>query len=590
MMKQHRSAFLVTKSMKQYLVASVIGMAVFNMNAMIDEILMGNFLGLEALAAINLCMPVVCSIAALGTLLSGGAVLISATALGEMNRKRVNDVFTISSVAQWIVCLVLLVTAGPLSGILAGLVSSVEELTPLCEKYIRVLLMGSAVLLYANSFASFVDVCGYPKKVTVIMSLSVVANILMDILFVKVLGMDIGGAAWASVAGSFVSILGLLVFTLRKKNLLKLTFPVERPFVQLGEIVVKSIAQVIGVVATMMLQLICNIYVQNAQGKNGLVILSIGYSILGVSSMVAGGMSSAFTAIGGLMVGQKDYKGLRYLFRRGMLICLTAGIGFLLISLLVPRPLAGLFGANTEELQTMAARDLPLICSFILCITVLLPCSEHFEVMGRLALSSMLSLSVIASILISCLVVSAALPKDQIWLIFPMACILCMLALFGSAFVIKLAAGNKVTFPDLIPDEETDVRKLDLSVPCTREGYEAGMRELWDWLYESKHSELTPRIAHCVEELLLNTIRHSGGDASHDIDLLLREEAGEVTALLKDDGAPFNTSVCLSPNKTYGLMLAHHFCPGIEYNYSFGQNMTLMKWQAEENDPADKDA
>ena len=244
-MKQKRSSFLVTKSLRQYLTAAIIAMAVVTLNTMLDGILMGNFLGPEALAAINLCMPVVNVITTLSVLLSAGGVLIAANALGEMDRNRMYEVFTISSFAQWILGLVLLLVSGPLSNMLGRLVNNGGELAPLCEKYIRVLLIGSAVLMYANGFSSFLNVCGYPQAISVIMSLSVAVNILLDVLLVRVIGMDISGAAWASVAGNLVSVIGLIVFTLHKKNMLKLTFSVKKPLSQLGKIIARSVAQTI---------------------------------------------------------------------------------------------------------------------------------------------------------------------------------------------------------------------------------------------------------------------------------------------------------------------------------------------------------
>lgn len=581
-MKKRRSPYLVTKSMKQYLLASIITMAVFNLNTLVDGILMGNFLGPDALSAINLCLPVTNSITALGILFSTGAVLISANALGQMDRSRMNEVFTLASIAQWIAGLLLLCVSAPLSGVLAGLVSGGGELAPLCEKYIRALLAGSAVLMYANTFSSFVEVNGYPKTVTVIMSLSVLVNLLLDVLLVGVLGVDISGPAWASVAGSMVSVTCLIVFAARKKGMLKLSFHIEKPLVKLGEIIAKSVPQMISVISLTVLQLICNFFIQMAQGKSGIFVLSVGYNILGLSSMVCSGMASAFMAIGGSMMGQKDYQGLRYLYRRGMIICILTSLAFLLLSLLISRPLAALFGADSEELLVLAVHGVPLICTYILAISVVIPCSIHFQVIGRFTLSSVASLSIIASVLVSFLLISGALPDERIWLAFPLASILCLLTVFAGAGLVKRSAGNNVTFPDLIPDTEPEIQKLDLSVACTEEAYRNGMQELWCWLRESNYGTLNMKIAHSVEELLLNCIQHSGGDAKHDIDVLIRGDREEVTVLLKDDGVPFNTSASLAGNKTYGLMMAQHFCKNIEYNYSFGQNMTMLKWSLTE--------
>ena len=77
---RRRKAYLVSKSLRQYLLASVITMAVANLNLMTDSILMGNFLGPDALAAINLCLPVINLI----------------TALGQMDKRRATAVSSLS--------------------------------------------------------------------------------------------------------------------------------------------------------------------------------------------------------------------------------------------------------------------------------------------------------------------------------------------------------------------------------------------------------------------------------------------------------------------------------------------------------------
>lgn len=583
-MAQRRKAYLVSGSLKQYLFASVITMAVTNLNLMIDGILMGNFLGPEALAAINLCLPVLNVIVALGMLMSAGAVLIMANALGQMDRERVNEVFTLSSFAQWVVGLALLCLAKPLSGALSAFVCAEDALVPLCGKYIFVMLLGSVATMYFNSFSSFLQVSGYPKAVTVIVSLSVVVNLLMDTLLVKVLGTDIGGAALASVISGAAGILGFAVYSARKNGILRLQLPVGKPFAKLGEIVAKGIPRVIGIVSVILLQFICNTFVQKALGADGVFVLSIGFSLLGVGTMLANGLSSAFTAIGGSMMGQSDYQGLRFLFRRGMVICLLAGIGFELVSLILPRPLAALFGADTKELADLAARGIPMITTFILGITIQTPYSMHFQVLGRFTFSSVSNFSVLGSVLVSFLLVSALFPNDWIWLAFPLCCILALLILFVGICAVKAACGKRVTFPDLIPSHEPEVRKLDLSVACTREAFLDAMRELWDFLEKNGCGKLSFRVAHCAEELLLNTVMHSGGDESHYIDVLVRETDEELIVLLKDDGIPFNTSVCLSEGKSNGLVMAHHFCDSIQYSYLFGQNMTMMKWQLKQDE------
>ena len=581
-MKQQRRSYLITRSLKKYLLASIITMAVANLNTMIDGILMGNILGPRALSAINLCLPVINAILALDTLLAAGAVMVAARALGQMDRKRLYEVFTLSSLSVWAAGILLLCTSAPLSRALSRLLSGEETLVPLCEKYIRVLLSGSIVIMYANSLSMFLDVCGHPKTVTAGMSLSVIVNILLDCVLVKLIGMDIGGAGWATVAGSTASTLFLSLFTIRKKELLRLSFRLKGLFRRLGEIVAKGVAQMIGMIAVTVLQIICNTFIQNAQGENGMFVLSVGYSLLGISSMVASGMCTAFTAIGGVLMGQKDHQGLRILFRQGMTVCLLTGVFFMLISILLPAPLASLFGADTEELLELAAASIPLIGTFMLAVAILLPFSTHYQVLGRFTLSSVTNLSIIAAVLVSCLTVSGLMPKERIWLAFPLSCVLGLLTLGIAAFVSRAFSGENVSFPDLIPRTEDPLERFDLSVACTQNGFEEGMERLWAYLEQSIPKKTAGRVGHCVEELLLNIVLYSGGDGSRYVDILILKDGDGVTALLRDNGTPFDTSSCAAGSKKNGLRMAHHFCPRIEYSYTFGQNMTLMKWPPEE--------
>lgn len=576
-MTQQRKPYLVTKSLRNYLFAAILSMAVGNINLLIDGILMGQFLGPDELAAINLSLPVVNSIHALSILLSVGGVMIAARALGKMNRKRLYEVFTISIFAVLTVGLLILIFSKPLSGFTAHLITSDKSLVSLCEKYVYILMLGGIPIMCTDVLSAYLNVTGHPKVVTVGTCMSVFVNISMDVLLVKVFRMDIGGSALATVLGNIARLVFFVLFILRKKDLLKFTFRISNPFRDLGEIISKSIAETVAVFAVVALQVICSGFVQASLGAPGMFVLSIGYSILGLSLMASDGMSTTFTAIGGNMMGQKDYQGLRFLFRRGILICFLAGLMFFFVGLLFPGPLATLFGADTEALKELSSRGIPFITTFILALTVMTPVSTHLQVLGHFALSTAANIMQLVSIFVSCLLVGKLLPPEDIWYAFPLACALCLLSTFVLCIIGKLFSRIPVNFPSLIPVDDPESKHFELSVACTEDALHEATEELWMYLDDNSFGKLSPRVAHSVEELLVNTIQHSG-DATHYIDILIGADSNELTVLLKDDGAPFDTSSCPSAKKKNGLKIAHHYCGSISYSYTFGQNMTLMTW------------
>lgn len=578
-MAQQRKSYLVSNSLKKYILASIITTAVLNLNTMIDGMLMGNFLGPDALAAVNLCMPIVNGMLALNTLFSSGGVMMAARAVGRMDKDQVYRIFSLCSGAVWLISLILLCLSGPVSGLLADAVCVGDKLVPLCQEYIRVLMMGGLMLLYSNTLSMFIDVSGYPRIVTFGMSMSVVVNVLMDTLLVKVLKMDIGGAALASILGNLTSMVILGAAVIRKKNMLRLTPNALKSLKLLPEAVGKSIPAVVGMVAVIILQMSCNNNIQGPLGADGMFVLSVGYSLLGISSMVAMGMNTAFTAIGGMLMGQHDYMGVRILFKRGMSICVSTGVFFLLLSCLIPRPLAGLFGAQEEELFVLASKGIPMIGTFILAMTVLLPISTHYQVIGRFTLATMISLSTIVSAMLSFFTVRKLAAPENVWYAFPMACGLCLLFLALTSTAVKYTSKRKVSLLNLIPVTVDQPTRYDLSVACTEKGIATGMEELWNYLSRNGMDKLADKVSHTVEELLLNIVREPENNDRQFIDVLIRKEADELVALIKDAGTPFDTASVSESDARMEMKVAHHFCKNITYSYTFGQNITSMTWK-----------
>ena len=160
------------------MIAAIMTMAAINLNSIINGILMGNLLGADAFSSINVAMPAVTCISAIGALLAQGPANRIAQYLGAMDNNRANQVFTVSFCSMLIVCLTLsaIVAATDFSAFVVGLMSVDAELLPLVMKYIGVLMAGCMVLVFQNGLSLLVDVMGRPRVVTVGMTAGMVAD------------------------------------------------------------------------------------------------------------------------------------------------------------------------------------------------------------------------------------------------------------------------------------------------------------------------------------------------------------------------------------------------------------------------------
>ena len=117
---ESRNSYLINRSLRKFLTASITTMAVMNINGVVDSILMGQLIGPQAVAAIQNVVPVLGLISAITFLLSAGAAIITAKALGSRNFDEASSSMTVSISS----CLAFGLIISLLSGVLSPGISS----------------------------------------------------------------------------------------------------------------------------------------------------------------------------------------------------------------------------------------------------------------------------------------------------------------------------------------------------------------------------------------------------------------------------------------------------------------------------------
>ena len=559
------------------MIAAIMTMAAMNLNSIINGILMGNLLGADAFSSINVAMPAVTCISAIGALLAQGPANRIAQYLGAMDNNRANQVFTVSFCSMLIVCLTLsaIVAATDFSAFVVGLMSVDAELLPLVMKYIGVLMAGCMVLVFQNGLSLLVDVMGRPRVVTVGMTAGMVADAAFAVSSVKVLHMDIAGAAYAALVGALVCDLVLLIYIFRHSRMKLCRCPNWWEDLRTG--IAYSLPSLVGTISVVALMLVCNKYIMANQGANGMFVMSIGYSIISVGSMISNGVGMSYTAIGGMMIGQGDYRGVRLLFARGMFVTLLAPICFNLGGLF-SRDLASLFGANTPELIELTGHALPMICVMLFSLGIVSSLTFLHVALGHRVISSVNSLMALATIAVSFMFLDDMLPPDQIWWAFPLATALSLLIILSDTMAVSVRSQGKVQPVSLIPRDNPERKMLDISVECTAKEEVAAMDALIKFLRENGARDWENSVVHCLDELMLNIVNHSGRGSGSYMDLSVMLQEDKIAAYLRSEGKPFDPLQVKKDDRKIGMTLLFHYCSHLEYRYSYGQNIVLASW------------
>tara|TARA_B100000767_G_scaffold235464_1_gene228743 strand:- start:13839 stop:15176 length:1338 start_codon:yes stop_codon:yes gene_type:complete len=209
--------------LKQSVPASI-GILVMSLNILIDTIFVGQWIGTNAIAAINVVLPVSFFIAALGMSIGMGGGSIISRALGSNNKVKANKTFGNQ------LTLTLFFT---LSFMTLGLVF-IESIIPLfggkgalfapAKIYYTIVLYGVPILGLAMMGNNTIRSEGKPKYAMYAMMLPSISNLILDYLFIYVFNWGMEGAAWATTMSYGICTTYILFFFISGKSDLFLKF------------------------------------------------------------------------------------------------------------------------------------------------------------------------------------------------------------------------------------------------------------------------------------------------------------------------------------------------------------------------------
>ncbi|WP_026662916.1 MATE family efflux transporter [Butyrivibrio proteoclasticus] len=576
-MEQKRNSYLVSSSMKKFLTASIAAMLIQNVNAIVDGILMGRFLGTEAFSAVNLCLPVVGLLTTIAMLFYTGANVLASVALGAREEKRANSIYTVSMSSVGILSVVVTITAILGVNLVTAVICREEALRGYTRDYLFVYFAGTAVIMLVSALLGFGNVGGKPKLVTRASLTNVITNIVCDVLYVKILGMGIKGAALATITGAFLSAIIVIADWKVKGSPFKFCRVGSETIPILKEIVHYGVSVTSQTFAIVIYSYVCAILAQVFCGVYGAFVGSLLAQATSLGQGVSGGMGKAFNAIGGMLKGQKDDAGVLMLYKKGMKVAVLVAVAFVAVFMILARPYAMLMGAENEELLRYSVKSLRMALPFIIPVSFVWIIPNIYALGGQLSILPIISISqpVLTGLgLIAC---GSLISNDYMWIGYPISAVLIFLLVVFLSERVRKKSDEKLGFISLLPVPDKRPNVYDISVPCDKDGLIDTLREL-NTFFEGQDidKKLGMRVRLCIEEMVSNIVEFGGRKKNQFLDLKIVVDEQEISAIIKDDGKQFDPIT--AEKKGSGLKILNGLCPDLDYKYSYGQNMLFMNW------------
>ena len=252
-----------------------IAMSVFmSFYTMVDGLFVSNLVGTKALSAINLAAPLIQLVTAISTMLATGGSAVIMKKMGEQKGEEAKEDFTflilVNVVTGFVMC-----GCGYLlmDRIFAGMGLS-ADVSGYCMEYLSRYLLFTVPILLMNNFSLYMIASG---KATLSLICSVaggILNMVLDYVFIAILGMGIGGAAVATGLGySVTAAAGLFVFS-SKKSLLHFKKPVLR-FKVLANAATNGCSEMATALVTGIITMMFNWTMLHYVGEDGVAAVTI---------------------------------------------------------------------------------------------------------------------------------------------------------------------------------------------------------------------------------------------------------------------------------------------------------------------------
>lgn len=347
-----------------------------------DSVMVGNFVGSNALAAVGASSSMIYLLIAFSQGAAVGAGVIVAQYLGARDKKSVSDAVHTSLVIAGILGIVLTIAGIVLSRQLLEWMKTPEEVMEQAVTYFRLYSAGMLFGIVYNMAAGILNAAGNSKRSLLYLAVASFTNIVLDILFIAILDMGVAGAAIATDISQAVSCILSMAFLMRVKD----SYQVSLKKLKIHRRIAGSMIRV-GLptgIQNMVISL-SNVLVQTSVNGFGAAAMAgytaylkvDGFNILPVMSF-----SMAVTTFAGQNYGAGNYDRVK----KGMYVTLAMGFVYTVLTgallLTFDDQIMGMFSRDAEVI-TCGKLAMKYFCPFYFILSILHGLSGALRGVGK---------------------------------------------------------------------------------------------------------------------------------------------------------------------------------------------------------------
>ncbi len=184
----------------------------------VDSIVVGNYVGKEALAAVGSCTVIINMLVGFFMGLSTGASVVISQYYGANEHKKLHDAVHTSIVMTLLLGIIMTFVGILLSPTLLNFMKTPSDVMPSSSLYLRIYFGGILGLMVYNMGSAILRAIGDSKRPLYFLIFSSIVNTVLDLVFVIVFDMGVAGVAWATLIAQVLSAILVIIVLVRSKE------------------------------------------------------------------------------------------------------------------------------------------------------------------------------------------------------------------------------------------------------------------------------------------------------------------------------------------------------------------------------------
>lgn len=367
-MKIKLSDHFTYKNLLKFIMPTIFMMIVTSIYGIVDGFFVSNFVGKNAFAAVNLIMPVLMAIGAFGFMIGTGGSALVAKTLGEGQKEKANQYFSMLTYVIIIFSLVITIIGFIFMPQIARALGASDLIIDDCILYGRILIAAEIFFMLQNSFQSFLVTAGKATFGLIISIAAGISNIILDFVLVYVFDFGIEGAAAATVFSQIVGGLIPFIYFARKNDSLLRFVKTKIQLKPLGKACLNGSSEMLTNLSTSLVSIVYNFQLMKIAAENGVSAYGVIMYVSIIFMSFFFGYSIGVNPIIGYNYGAKNSAELKNVLKKSLVLTAIVSVVMVVAAMLLSGAISKIFVGYDAELHNMTSNALKLYSlSFLVC-------------------------------------------------------------------------------------------------------------------------------------------------------------------------------------------------------------------------------